>query len=151
VDAAVTCIPAVIDYSSAAELADAVRAFAMIESAEDGRCVGDDGCAFGLLQMHPATFKRYYGCVSGRFEPDVGDTWTTAQIKACAAHLYAHRWGSASQEMRELVVQAWNLGESAVFLKKERNLQYLKRWQEAYAQITERRAVGGEPIAKKDG
>jgi len=136
-----------IDYSPAAELADFVRAFAIIESHETDSLVddyygrsmrlGDDGQALGLLQMHPASFKRYYGCVSGRFEPEVSDTWTAAQIKACAAYLYAHKWGGASQDMRDLVVQGWNLGESAVFLKGKRNPEYLRRWREAYKRITE--------------
>jgi hypothetical protein len=48
-----------IDYASVQELKDAVRAFAIIESGENEHRIGDDGLAYGLLQMHPATFKRY--------------------------------------------------------------------------------------------
>src|SRR5437868_2179052 len=87
-----------IDDSAAHELADEVR-------------------AYGLLQMHPPTFKRYYGSQM-RFAPAVGDTWTTAQIKACAAYLSTHGWPSSGQEERDAIVQAWNLGEMAVFLEK---------------------------------
>ena len=135
-DAAVTSIRTVIDYSPAAELAHAVRAFAMIESGEDEWKPGDDGQAFGLLQMHPATFQRYYGC-SDRFSRDVRDTWTVAQIKCCAAFLAVHQWGCSSQEARDLVVQAWNLGESAIFYHLKRNPEYLRRWREAYERITD--------------
>jgi hypothetical protein len=120
-----------IDYSAAYELADEVRAFAIIESGEDPHKVGDDGCAYGLLQMHPATFKRIYGSMM-RFAPSISDTWSTAQIKACAAYLASHAWRSASQDERDAIVQAWNLGERAVFIEKRRNPEYLARWLAAY-------------------
>jgi hypothetical protein len=123
-----------IDYSSAGELAEAVRAFAIIESRENPLATGDEGLAFGLLQMHPAMFKRYYGCQT-RFAAEVRDSWRTAQIKACAAFLSAHKWGSASQSQRDLIVQAWNIGEAGVFIEGRRNPEYLKRWQEAYAKV----------------
>jgi hypothetical protein len=123
-----------IDYSPAHELADVVRAFAIIESDETEHKIGDGGQAYGLLQMHPAMFKRYYGAQM-RFSPDVKDTWTTAQIKACAAFLSAHGWGHASQPDRDLVVQAWNLGESAVFIHGHRNPEYLDRWLEAWKRV----------------
>jgi len=125
-----------IDYLAAAEFHDVVRALAIIESGEDERAHGDEGLAFGLLQLHPPTFLRYYGCLKNRFQPHVLDSWTTAQIKACAAYLYAHKWGNASEEQRDLIITAWNLGEAAVFIEGKRNPSYVARWREAYARIT---------------
>jgi len=125
-----------IDYSIAVEFADQVRAFAIIESQERPYATGDDGQAFGLLQMHPDTFKRYYGC-AGRFPAGVKDTWTEAQIKACAGFLLMHDWQHANQAMRDKIVVAWNLGEAAVFLEKRTNEAYLARWKVAYAKIQE--------------
>jgi hypothetical protein len=124
-----------IDYTAAVEFADVVRAFAIIESDEDPNKLGDGGRAYGLLQMHPATFKRYYGAQM-RFAPNNRDSWTEAQIKACAAFLSAHAWRSAGQHERDLIVQAWNLGEAAVFLEKRRNPDYLARWLQAYDGLT---------------
>jgi hypothetical protein len=46
-----------------------------------------------------------------------------------------HKWGSALQSQRDLIVQAWNIGEAGVFIEGKRNLEYLKRWQEAYAKV----------------
>jgi hypothetical protein len=135
VAAAATSIPAVIDYSAALEFAKEVRAFAVIESGESEIKIGDGGQSFGILQMHPATFKRYYGCQS-RFAQNVSDTWTQAQIKSCAAFLQALAWTASSPHQRDLIVQAWNLGEAGVFIDGRRNPQYLARWQSAYAQIT---------------
>jgi hypothetical protein len=123
-----------INYSAAAELADEVRAFAIIESGEDEYRIGDMGDAFGLLQMHPATFKRYYGA-QVRFAANNLDTWTEAQIKACASFLLSHAWRSASQSERDLIVQAWNLGEAGVFIERKRNPEYLARWLEAYDRV----------------
>jgi hypothetical protein len=123
-----------IDYSPAAEFACEVRAFAIVESAETEFQIADDGSAFGLLQMHPATFKRYYG-VQMRFAQNVNDTWTQAQIKACAAFLLAHGWRDASLADRNLVVQAWNLGEAGVYIEGRRNPDYLARWLEAYDKV----------------
>jgi hypothetical protein len=135
VGTAVTTTPAVIDYSPAAEFADEVRAFAIIESGEDEYAVGGDaGQSYGLLQMHPATFKRYYGCQS-RFAPNLNDTWTRAQIKSCAAFLAALGWTGATQNQRDLIVQAWNLGEAGVFIDGRRNPEYLARWVAAYDEI----------------
>ena len=122
------------DYSPAVEFADEVRAFAIVESAENESKIGDGGRAFGLLQMHPATFKRYYGAQM-RFAQTVGDTWTQGQIKACAAFLLAHSWRSAGQAERALIVQAWNLGETGVFVQGRRNADYLARWLAAYDQV----------------
>ena len=123
-----------IDYTAAHDLTDEVRAFAMIESAENPHQVGDSGQAYGLLQMHPATFKRYYGAQM-RFAPHVADTWTEAFIKACAAFLSAHSWHNASREERDKIVQAWNLGEAAVFIEGRQNPEYLARWLDAYEKI----------------
>jgi hypothetical protein len=64
--------------------------------------------AFGLLQMHPATFAEYYGR-SKDFPKAVTDTWTEAQIKACASFL--SMWSHLGID---LVIQAWNQGVSAV-------------------------------------
>jgi len=139
-----------IDYSGANELAQVVRAFAIIESGEKESAVGDGGQAFGLLQMHPATFKRYYGAQM-RFAPNVRDTWAVAQIKACAAFLSAHQWASAPQPTRDLIVQAWNLGEAAVFLKGRRNEKYLARWLDAYEKLNKKdepSAISGQTPAK---
>ncbi|MBV8359365.1 MAG: hypothetical protein JO189_15730 [Deltaproteobacteria bacterium] len=128
-----------IDYSAAGEFAEAVQAFAMIESGESERATGDGGRAFGLLQMHPATFARFYtaprSAASPRFGPDVSDTWSEAQIKACARFLEIHDFLRASEEARDLVIQAWNLGEHAVFYQMKRNPTYLRRWKEAYAKL----------------
>jgi hypothetical protein len=123
-----------INYSVAVEFADAIRAFAIIESGENEHQVGDGGQAYGLLQMHPATFKRYYGSQT-RFAAGVRDTWTEAQIKACAAFLLAHQWREASAPERDLIVMAWNLGEAAVFIDRRRNDEYLERWKSAYARV----------------
>jgi hypothetical protein len=122
------------DYSPALEFADLVRAFAIIESGESDTKIGDGGQSFGILQMHPATFKRYYGCQS-RFGQTLSDTWTEAQIKCCAAFLQVHEWGRATPAQRDLIVQAWNLGEAGVFIDGRRNPQYLARWQAAYARV----------------
>lgn len=132
--AADTCIPVVIDYSPAYDLADEVHAFAMVESNENEHQVGDGGCAYGLLQMHPATFKRFYGSQM-RYAPNNRDTWTEAQIKTCASFLAAHAWRGASQNERDLIVQAWNLGEAGVFIEGRRNPEYLARWLAAYDEI----------------
>lgn len=132
--AADTITPAAIDYSVAAEFAREVRAFAMIESGENEMAVGDNGQAFGIVQMHPATFKRYYGS-NKRFPQSNSDTWTQAQIKCNAAFLAFHGWTLAPQADRDLIVQAWNLGETAVYIDGRRNPEYLVRWLEAYAQI----------------
>jgi hypothetical protein len=110
----------------------------MIESGENEQKPGDGGRAFGLQQMHPASFKRYYGCQM-RFAPSVTDTWTEAQIKCCAAFLSAHKWGTASQEMRDLIVPAWNKGEAGVFIDGQRNPEYLARWHEAYRKVLEQK------------
>lgn len=123
-----------IDYSAAVEFADEVRAFAIVESNESETATGDGGESFGLLQMHPATFKRYYGAQM-RFAPNLSDTWTRAQIKACAAFLAAHGWTGASPDERDLIVQAWNLGEVGVFIDCRRNPEYLARWLAAYDAI----------------
>jgi hypothetical protein len=120
-----------INYSIAGEYADEVRAFAIIESAENELQVGDGGQSFGLLQMHPATFKRFYIAIL-RFPPATDDTWTTAFIKACATFLRTHLWLNADQAERDLIVQAWNLGEQAVFVEGKRNPEYLARWLAAY-------------------
>ena len=132
---AATSTPAVIDYSPALEFAEPVRAFAIVESNESETKIGDGGQSFGILQMHPATFKRYYGCQS-RFAANLSDTWTQAQIRSCAAFLQAHSWTTSSQSIRNLIVQAWNLGEAGVFIDGRRNPEYLARWLAAYAQLT---------------
>jgi hypothetical protein len=124
-----------IDYSPAASFADEVRAFAIVESGEDPWKIGDAGRGFGLLQMHPATFRRYYGAQM-RFAPTISDTWIAAEIKACAAFLLAHGWAAASEGERGLIVQAWNLGERAVFIERRRNEEYLARWLAAYQLVT---------------
>jgi hypothetical protein len=124
-----------IDYSAALEFHLEVRAFAIIESGEQLNRVGDSGRAHGILQMHPATFKRYYGCQT-RFAASVSDTWTEAYIKSCAAFLAAHDWTKADESLRRLIVQAWNLGEAAVFIEGRRNPEYLARWLEAFGTLT---------------
>jgi hypothetical protein len=123
-----------IDYSCAYDFANEVRAFAIVESGEDPHKVGDGGRAHGLLQMHPATFQRYYGSQL-RFAPNASDTWVEAQIKACAGFLRVRGWRIASQDERNLIVQAWNLGEYAVFVKGRRNPEYLARWLEAHDKV----------------
>jgi hypothetical protein len=126
----------VIDYSVAEELAEVVRALAIAESGENPHQVGDGGRAYGLLQMHPATFKRYYGTYpQGRFAPAVSDTWAAAEIKACAAFLEWHGYDADGQEQKDLIIQAWNLGEAAVFLEHRRNAMYLRRFLAALERV----------------
>jgi hypothetical protein len=129
-----------IDYSTAHEFADAVRALAITESAENPYREGDGGRAFGLLQMHPSTFIRYYrshGPLTSlaRFNPGTGDTWTEGQIKACATYLFLRGYDRETQEERDLIVQAWNLGEHAVFEERQRNPEYLARFVAALDRI----------------
>lgn len=124
-----------INYAAAEEFADVVRAFVIVESAENPAKIGDDGLAFGLLQMHPGTFKAYYGRVSAKFAPAALDSWATAQIKACATFLYCHGWLNAGEAQRDLIVQAWNVGETGVFVEGKRNPEYLARWLAAYDSI----------------
>ncbi len=120
-----------IDYTAAGVYAHEVRAFAIIESNENEHSTGaDGGRAFGLLQMHPATFIRYYRPVAS-----VGDTWTQAQIKACGSYLTGYNFRLATQEQRDLVVQGWRLGEGAVFSQGKRDPEYLARWLQAYDRI----------------
>jgi hypothetical protein len=66
------------------EFRDELRAFAMIESNENTDATGDGGCAFGLLQMHPATFKRCYGSQI-RFapSPDRGADQGLRRVAGC--------------------------------------------------------------------
>jgi hypothetical protein len=70
-----------------------------------------------------------------RFAASVDDTWTEAQIKACAAFLAAHTWRAATEAERDLIVQAWNLGEAGVFIHGRRNPDYLARWLAAFDHI----------------
>jgi hypothetical protein len=123
-----------IDYGAAADFGHEVRAFAIIESGEGENQLGDAGQSFGLLQMHPATFRRFYGSQM-RFAPHPGDTWTQAQIKACASFLSVRGWHTATESERELIVQAWNLGEHAVYVEGRRNSEYLARWLAAYDDV----------------
>jgi hypothetical protein len=118
-----------IDYSAAGEYARAVRAFAIVESGENETAIGDGGRAFGLLQMHPATFSEFY------LWPDVDDTWTRAQIRACADFLAVQGWQKGDETQRDLIVQAWNLGVHAVFVEGRRNPEYLARWRKAWKEI----------------
>jgi hypothetical protein len=122
-----------IDYRAAAYYADHVRAFAIIESTEDETATGDGGRALGLLQMHPATFMRYYRPVAS-----TTDTWTQAFIKACASYLSLHAFRAATPDQQDLIVQAWKLGEGAVFSLGERDPAYVSRWKAAYQKITGR-------------
>jgi hypothetical protein len=84
--------------------------------------------------MHPATFKHYYGLQMG-FAPHVNDTWTEAQIKACGSFIASHGWRDASENERELIVQARNIGDAGVFIEEKRNPEYLARWLEAYDKV----------------
>jgi hypothetical protein len=111
-----------IDYSAARQWQKHVRALAMVESGENETAIGDGGRAFGLLQIHPSRFQTE-ARRSGPFEITVNDTWTNAQIKACAA--YFDRMLHAELE---LVVMAWNLGTEAVFGDGERAETYYKDW-----------------------
>ena len=118
-----------VDYSLAEEYSDCVHALAIVESNENPFAWGDDGKAFGLLQMHSATFKQYYG-LSIRFPPSPSDTVTEAQIKACAGFLDVYH-----RESMDLRVQAWNLGVHEVFDEGKRNPEYLKRYTEALNKV----------------
>lgn len=97
-----------INYALAGRFAEQVRALAIVESGEQSVISGDSGRAFGILQMHPATFADYYGR-SKDFPKAVTDTWTEAQIKACASFL--SMWNHLGID---LVIQSWNQGVSAV-------------------------------------
>ena len=119
-----------VDYSAAGAYHREVRAFSIIESSEQLWAVGDGGQAFGLVQIHPATFIDYYRDVA-----DVADTWPVASIKACAWFLGFYNFKTAKPDMQDLVVQAWNLGRHAVFLDGRRNLEYLSKWKAAYQHI----------------
>lgn len=122
-------------YKLAGEYAPYVRAFAIHESREDQYVVGDGGRAFGLLQMHPATFVRYYYAAKDRWAPHVDDTWTVAFIKACCAFLEAHNFLNLREVERGLVVQAWNRGEAAIYLEGKRAPEYLDAWDRALNQV----------------
>lgn len=119
-----------INYDAALDLADYVRAIAITETNERLDVIGDGGQARGPFQLHPSTFKQYYG-LSKRFPARTTDTWLEADIKACASFfdMEMTTWSSV-----DLVVQAWNLGVTAV-LHGERNLLYLQRWTEALNRI----------------
>ena len=118
-----------IDYSIAEEYSDCVHAIALIESNENFLAIGDEGQATGLLQMHPSTFKQYYG-LSIRFPPSNSDTWVEAQIKACAGFFDVYH-----RESFDLRVQAWNLGVHAVFDMGKRDPEYLARYTEALNRV----------------
>jgi len=124
-----------IDYSPAKHWAKYVRALAIIESDEDEFKPGDGGRAFGLLQMHPDRYNdevRYTAeSALAQYAVNVGDTWTTAQIKICASYFERHV-GVALM----LIVMAWRLGVAAVFELGERDEEYWHRWQAAFERIT---------------
>lgn len=118
-----------IDYSIAEEYSDCVHALAIVESNENFFAVGDGGQAFGILQIHPATFKYYYG-LAIRFPALETDTWLEAEIKTCAGFLELYH-----RESMDLRIQAWNLGAHAVFDEGKRNPEYLKRYTEALNKV----------------
>jgi hypothetical protein len=123
-----------IDYSVAGRWATHVRALAQIESGENEFAHGDDGRAFGLLQMHPARYMDE-ARFAGPFRIEVTDTWATAQIRAAAAY-----FERMADKPVELVVQAWNLGVHAVFDDGQNNVKYYARWLAAF----DRLVPGGE-------
>lgn len=129
-----------IDYTIAEEYADCVHALALTEhwgheltqNCIYGQCPfgdNDGGQAFGLLQMHSATFKQYYGCCV-RFAPSVTDTWAEAQIKACAGFLHLYY-----RDSMDLRIQAWNKGIHAVVDLGLRNPDYLAKYTEALNKV----------------
>ena len=124
-----------IDYSIAGEYARECRAAAIVESKENPIIIGDSGEAFGLLQIHPTEFKRWFGMLGEVYPLSNSDTWLVAEIKTYATFLTAYRFHAESQEQRDLIIQAWNRGEAAVFQHGERNLQYLSDWLAAYDSI----------------
>jgi len=119
---------AMIDYSPAQNYADIVRALAIVESQEQPNAVGDNGQARGLLQIHPAQFRQYYGA-SATFLADIHDTWIEADIKCCAAYL--DKWDNISLDLR---IMGWNLGINAV-VEGKRNPEYLAKFDAAYNQV----------------
>jgi Transglycosylase SLT domain len=121
-------------YQIAGPYAREVRAFAIVESGEQPYPIGDNGEAFGLLQIHPANFKQFYGSRAS-WPASVLDTWLMAEIKNCAAFLDQEHYEGSTQPVRNLIIQAWNLGVNAVFNQGKRNPEYLAKWQEAYATL----------------
>lgn len=118
-----------INYALAGRFAEQVRALAIVESGEQSVISGDGGRAFGLLQMHPATFAEYYGR-SKDFPKAVTDTWTEAQIKACASF-----WSMWESIGTDLIVMAWNQGIHAVVDKGVRVPDYLAKYDAAMNRI----------------
>ena len=121
----------VVDWEAAGAWRDHVQAFAMVESSGDPDIKpSDDRQARGLLGMHPAQFRTYYGKVE-QFAASVKDTWETSDIKTCAAFLEIEV-PRLSKEFGinvglDLAVQAWNKGVEAVE-GGVRNLDYLDKW-----------------------
>lgn len=115
-----------IDYLIAGKWADEVHALAIIESGESPMVSGDGGRAFGILQQHPSFFLAWYG----RATPSVSDTWSQAFVKA-AATFFDHY----ATEPLDLVVQAYNQGETAVFKQGVRAPEYLAKFTMALTKI----------------
>ena len=118
-----------IDYSIAAPFSDQVRALCIVESGEQPIFNGDGGRAFGILHMHPATFQEYYGR-SKNYPASVTDTWTEAQIRACASF-----WSMWEHLGTDLVVQAWNQGIRAVVSEGVRVPDYLAKYSAALNKV----------------
>lgn len=116
-----------IDYSIAGEYAQWIHALAIIESNENPLQVGDGGQAMGILQMHPATFRDYY-------PPALTDTWTQAQIRACAFFFAKYEYLDRTPQSPDLRVQAWNLGVHGI-LSGARNAEYLARFTQALTKV----------------
>lgn len=118
-----------INYAIAGEYAQWVRALAIVESNEHPAMVGDDGQAEDILQMHPATFAQYYVGVA-----NLEDTWTEAQIRACANFFAKCEYLDQNPDSPDLRVQAWNLGVHAV-LAGSRNQGYLAKFTQALFRV----------------
>jgi hypothetical protein len=123
-----------IDYVAAGRWQNHVRALSVAnedpDQVIDPQGNNDGGRAFGLLQEHPAFFRQYYG--AGGFPALTSDTWTVAYIKAAAA--FFQTWEYAYP--LALVVQAFNQGADAVFVKHKTAPEYLEKWQAEFARLT---------------
>jgi hypothetical protein len=120
-----------IDYSEAREFADEVRALAIVMSGEDETMLSKDGRAMGLLQQTPVHWIRY-----ARFlMPHDSDSWTTGQIRLCAAYLAQMQWTYSGQGRKDLIIMAYKLGEDAVFNRGYRDDEFVANFKAELAKV----------------
>lgn len=111
-----------------------VTAIMMVETGPDKPMperyweTGDGGQALGPWQMHPAHFVRWW-------RPQLGVTWQQAFEDAMVRFVEE---GLASMQEPELIAQAHNLGEAAVFKEGKRNPEYAAKFQSYYDRLAPR-------------